>query len=52
MGEKIFVVACNFCGRKQQTIVRKGSFPNGRKICVYCGKNFKIGKENTFMRIR
>ena len=35
--EKVYLVSCSHCNRKQQTIQE-----SGRIRCYYCGKKFKL----------
>ena len=50
MKEEIYLVRCNRCGKKQQT-VRRGRFPTGSKECVGCGKNFTLNPKTIIGKV-
>jgi len=46
-----FIVKCNKCGNTQKLVSRK-QYPNGRKICVYCGKGFSLNHKTILCELR
>lgn len=51
MTERVYLVSCLNCGKRQQVAVRTRGIMGKTKKCVFCGKKFKLKTENVLMRV-